>query len=360
MELNPATLAIIYTRNAANGIILVGIASGKVIEVPLHLVDITTIRRVSNTKFALIASSTNTPAAIYTADIQKFARTLLKQSTSIFVDPSIFSPAQHITFPRTQGNDPTGIAHAIIVVPHNPSFSAPAGSKPPLIVQIHGGPNAHTRLGLNLTTQYWTSRGYAYAHVNYTGSTGYGRAYQESLNGAWGIKDVDDAASCVVFLVEKGLVDGSRVGIVGKSSGGYTVLQALIHYPALFAAGSSNYGIGNLKTLAAGSHKFESHYGTALLYPRDASAEEREKIDRERSPCFYADKIESPLLLLQGAEDKVVPLEQSVEMEKVMRERGKDVKLVIFEGEGHGLRRRENVKRAIEEEEDLWKRTLLK
>lgn len=150
------------------------------------------------------------------------------------------------------------------------------------------------------------------------------------------------------------------MGIVGKSSGGYTVLQALIHYPALFAAGSSNYGIGNLKTLAAGSHKFESHYGTALLYPRDASAEEREKIDRERSPCFYADKIESPLLLLQGAEDKVVPLEQSVEMEKVMRERGKDVKLVIFEGEGHGLRRRENVKRAIEEEEDLWKRTLLK
>jgi dipeptidyl aminopeptidase/acylaminoacyl peptidase len=212
---------------------------------------------------------------------------------------------------------------------------------------------------LNLTAQYWTSRGYAYVHVNYAGSTGYGRAYQESLNYFWGIKDVDDSASCVDYLAGKGLVDGAKVGIVGCSSGGYTVLQSLVTYPKLYAAGNSSYGIGNLKLLETGTHKFESHYLFGLLFPEWTSKEEQDRIYSERSPAQHAAKIESPLLLLHGEEDRVVPIDQTIEMEKILREGGRDVHLVVFKGEGHGFRMQENVKKATEEEEKLWRRTLV-
>jgi dipeptidyl aminopeptidase/acylaminoacyl peptidase len=343
--------------------LVVGIASNHVIELPSNLVDIfgTAVCRVSNTQFAVIGAEATSPRALYLIDINKpKEKTLLRSSTAIPLDPSIFSKPQHISFPRTKGKNLEGLSHATFTPPHNPSYSAPSNSKPPLIVSIHGGPTANAPPGLNPTAQYWTSRGYAYVHVDYAGSTGYGRAYRESLNYYWGIKDVDDAASCVDYLAEKGLVDRTKVGITGGSAGGYTVLQSMVTYPTLYAAGNSLYGIGNLKLLASGTHKFESHYLFALLFPEGTSEEEQEKIYRERSPCQHVEKIEIPLLLLQGDEDHVVPLDQAVEMEKILREGGKDVTLVIFKGEGHGFRMQESVKRATEEEEKLWKSTLLK
>jgi dipeptidyl aminopeptidase/acylaminoacyl peptidase len=170
---------------------------------------------------------------------------------------------------------------------------------------------------------------------------------------------VDDSASCVAHLAKSGLVDGTKAGIVGESAGGYGVLQSLVTFPRIWAAGNSLYGIGNLKALAMDTHKFESHYLYSLIFPEGASEEEKERVYRDRSPCLHADKIESPLLLLQGADDRVVPLEQSVEMERVMKKDGKDVKLVVFEGEGHGFRMQKNVRASILEEEKLWRRTLL-
>ncbi len=133
----------------------------------------------------------------------------------------------------------------------------------------------------------------------------------------------------------------------------------MVTYPKIFAAGCSLFGVGNLKALDDDTHKFESHYLFDLLFRGSTPDEEREKIYRERSPCFHADKIESPLVMLQGDADKVVPLEQATEMERVMKKNGADVKLVVFEGEGHGFKMQENIKRSIEQEEALWKRTLL-
>jgi len=226
-------------------------------------------------------------------------------------------------------------------------------------VNVHGGPTGNSTLGLSLTTQYWTSRGYAYVLVNYAGSTGYGRRYWESLNYSWGIKDIDDSASCVAYLASEGLVDGSKVGIVGGSAGGYTVLKSLVSYPTLYAAGNSLYGVSDLQQLAEGTHKFESHYLYALLFKPDATEEEKAKIYHDRSPLFHTDKVERPLLLLQGNIDRVVPIAQALEMEKGVRENGGDVKLVIMKGEGHGFRMQKHIIRATEEEETLWRRTLL-
>ncbi|KAJ5191726.1 uncharacterized protein N7498_010711 [Penicillium cinerascens] len=360
--LTPTQLVVSSTKLATDALLLIDLQTSKVLEFSLGLVDIplNSIRKISSTEFVVIGSTVTSPSALYLVDISKPSeKVLLKSSTAIPLSPSIYSIAKHITFPRTQGKETGGVAHAIFNPPHNPSYTPIPKTKPPVIVSIHGGPTGHDAPGLNLGTQYWTSRGYAYVHVNYLGSTGYGRKYREALNYSWGIKDIDDSASCVAYLAEQGLVDSTKAGIVGGSAGGYTVLQSLVHFPKLWAGGTSMCGVANLKSLMMMTHKFESHYLFALLFPEDTPEEEKEKVYRERSPVFHVEKIENPLLILQGDEDRVVPLDQAEEMTRGLKSGGKDVKLVVFQGEGHGLRMQENVKTAILEEEELWRRTLL-
>lgn len=331
-------------------------------ELPVGLVSIEfcALAKVSDKEFAVIGGSLDAPIGLYLVNITKpTEKKLLKSSTDADLPTTVFSAAQTIEFPRTQGADRNGNSHAVFIPPKNPDFEAPSGSKPPLIVFIHGGPTSHTSPALSLHAQYFTSRGYAYCYVNYAGSTGYGRKYRELLDYNWGLKDCEDTVSCVDYLATKGMIDGSKVGITGRSSGGYTVLQAMCTFPKAFAAGNSLFGIGNLRSLAADTHKFESHYLFALLFPEGTPKEEQEKIYDDRSPCLHAKNIERPLLLLQGDQDRVVPPEQAFEMEKILKEKGADVKLVLFEGEGHGFKMKENLQRAIEEEEGLWKRTLL-
>ena len=341
---------------------MVGIQSGHPVYVPMDLVEVqyASVRRISDSKFAVVGSDTVAPAALYTLDMKTRAHDILRSTTSVSLPLTIFSKSRAISFPRTYGQHKTSLAHAIFTPPYNPDYTPVPGTKPPLIVYAHGGPTSSVSPGFSLAHQYWTSRGYAYVCVNYTGSLGYGRAYTESLNSFWGIKDVDDCASCVAYLVEQGVIDGSKVGITGQSAGGYTVLQALCTYPDLFVAGNSLYGISNLALLAEGTHKFESHYLFPLIFTKSTTLAEREKILYDRSPCHHAERIKSPLLLLQGLLDKVVPLDQALAMEKVLKEGGKDIKLVTFEGEGHGFRKEESIKRATEEEEQLWKRTLVR
>ncbi len=318
------------------------------------------VKKVSEKEIAVIGGTLNAPRALYLIDITNpKEKKLLKSSTDAELPTSVFSPAQTIEFPRTHGSDLKSTSHALFIPPKNPDFAAPDGSKPPLIIWIHGGPTSHVSPGLSLAAQYYTSRGYAYCYVNYAGSTGYGRKYREELDYNWGLKDCEDTVSCIDYLAGKGLIDGSKVGISGGSAGGYTTLQGMCTFPKAFAAGNSLYGVGNLKSLAADTHKFESHYLFALLFPDTATEEEQEKVYYDRSPCFHAKNIERPLLLLQGDIDKVVPPEQAEEMEKLLREKGADVKLVIFEGEGHGFKMKDHLQKAIEEEEALWKRTLL-
>jgi dipeptidyl aminopeptidase/acylaminoacyl peptidase len=345
----------VFTKNAIDGIALYDLTTKSFVELPLELVEMQRngIRRVSDTEFALIAVAVDSPKSLYLVDVTKPSdKELLRASADIDVPASIFSKAETITFPRTHGQELGTSSYAMYCPPYNPDFEAPAQSKPPLIVWIHGGPTSRAGAGLDMqglqATQYFTSRGYAFVSTNYAGSTGYGRAYRDSLNFSWGIKDVEDSISCIDYL-----------GIAGQSSGGYTVLQAMCTCPKVFAAGCSLFGIGNLKTICEDTHKFESHYGFALLFPPEATEEEQEKVFYDRSPCFHCDKIERPLVLLQGDQDEVVPIGQAEEMEKVLKAKGADVKLVVFKGEGHGWAVKESVKRTIEEMEALWKRTLL-
>ncbi|KAH7403883.1 Alpha/Beta hydrolase protein [Cadophora sp. MPI-SDFR-AT-0126] len=360
MDVN--TVVVTYNRDATNGLLKYDLAKKSIQELPtgLNTIDQCAMSRVSDTEFVVIGATLTAPAALYLIDITKPAeKKLLKTSINVPLPTEIFSQAQTITFPRTHGDIGTP-SHAVFIPPQNPDFEAPAGSKPPLIVFSHGGPTSHVSPGLSIKAQYFTSRGYAYCYPNYAGSTGYGRDYRAQLDHYWGVKDVEDTISCVEYLASQNLIDGTKVGISGQSSGGYTTIQALCSYPTFFAAGVSHFGIGNLKALFEDDpHKFESHYGIALVFPEAASDEEKEKILFERSPCLHADRIESPLLLLQGDIDRVVPLEQSAEMERILKGKGADVQMVVFKGEGHGFKMRDNMKKAIEEEEAMWRRTLV-
>ena len=193
--------------------------------------------------------------------------------------------------------------------------------------------------------QYWTSRGFAVLDVNYGGSTGYGRAYRERLNSQWGIVDVDDCVSAVQYVIDQGKADASRVAITGGSAGGYTTLCALT-FRDCFTAGSSYYGVSDLEALVRDTHKFESRYLDRLIGPYP----ERKDLYDQRSPIYFTDRLSCPLILFQGLEDKVVPPNQAEKMFDAVKTKGLPVAYVAFEGEQHGFRRPENIKRVLDNE----------
>ena len=181
--------------------------------------------------------------------------------------------------------------------------------------------------------------------MNYGGSSGYGRAYRQRLNGQWGIVDVDDCVNGARYLAEHGYVDSNRLAIRGGSAGGYTTLSALT-FRDVFKAGASYYGISDLEAMTRDTHKFESRYLDSLIGPYP---EARNRY-RERSPIHFTDHLSCPLILFQGLEDKVVPPNQAEMMVDALRAKGLPVAYVAFEGEQHGFRRSENIQRSLEAE----------
>ena len=248
-----------------------------------------------------------------------------------------FSIPEAIEFPTTNGLT----AHAFSYAPHNPDFTPPPGEKPPLLVISHGGPTAAASSSLSLLVQYWTSRGFGVLDVNYGGSTGYGRAYRLRLNGQWGVVDVDDCTNGALYLAEQGKADRARLAIRGGSAGGYTTLAALA-FRDVFRAGASYYGVSDIEALAQDTHKFESRYDQSLVGARE--------LYRQRSPIHAVDRLTAPVIFLQGSEDKVVPPNQAERMVDALRKKGVPVCYLLFEGEQHGFRKAENIKRSLDAE----------
>nr|MBC8271813.1 S9 family peptidase [Gammaproteobacteria bacterium] len=214
---------------------------------------------------------------------------------------------------------------------------------PPLVVMMHGGPTGATHSVLNLKTQFWTSRGFAVLDLNYRGSTGYGREYRDRLFKQWGIVDVEDADYGARYLVQQGKADGDRLAIRGGSAGGYTTLSALT-FTETFKAGASHFGVGDLEALAKDTHKFEARYLDSMIgaYPQEIETYQA------RSPINHVDQMASPCIFFQGLEDKVVPPNQAETMVAALTEKGVPVAYVPFEGEQHGFRIAENIKRCLD------------
>jgi dipeptidyl aminopeptidase/acylaminoacyl peptidase len=314
--------------------------TGKLEPIDTPYNDLAGLRSAGNALLFTAGSATE-PAAVIRLDLATRKPEVLRRSSSVQVDPGYLSVPEAVEFPTEGGTT----AHAFFYRPHNRDYAAPPGERPPLIVRSHGGPTSATSAVLRLEYRFWTSRGIAVLDVNYGGSTGYGRAYRERLNGRWGIVDVDDCVNGARALVERGLVDGNRVAIRGGSAGGYTTLAALT-FRNFFKAGASHYGVSDLEALARETHKFESRYLDGLIGPYP----ERRDLYRERSPIHFTDRLACPVILFQGLEDKVVPPNQAELMVAALRAKNVPVAYVPFEGEQHGFRRAENIKRSLDGE----------
>jgi len=298
--------------------------------------------------FAALISRTDAAPAVMRIGKRGFAR--LSPPPPADIPQAFISKGAMRAFRRPDGQTVYGIHYA----PRNPDYRGPRSAAPPALVLAHGGPTSMTDAGLKVRVQFYTSRGFAVFDVNYSGSTGYGRAYRARLDGAWGIADVADCVAAARHLAKAGLADGARIAIAGGSAGGYTTLMALATTD-VFAAGSSHYGISDLALLQAHTHKFEVGYlhrlmGTTPGRWQDTFA--------ARSPLNLIGGIRSPLILFQGLDDKVVPPEQSRLMVEKLRARGIDVAYHEFAGEGHGFRKAETIIAVLEAELAFLRRAL--
>ena len=329
-----------YSKNANDYLATLDIETKTLRDIELPFSAISQLRVAADRVVFIGASSTET-SAVVALDMLTKQFEVVRRSRETAVDAGYLSEARAIEFPTERGLR----AHGYFYAPKNRDFVAPANETPPLLVMSHGGPTSSSSGSLKYSIQYWTSRGIAVLDVNYGGSSGYGRAYRERLNGNWGIVDVDDCANGARYLAERGEVDGKRLAIRGGSAGGYTTLCALT-FRDVFKAGASHYGISDLEALAKDTHKFESRYLDRLIGPYP----DRRDLYVERSPIHFTDRLNCPMIIFQGLEDKVVPPNQAEKMVEAVRAKKLPVAYLTFEGEQHGFRKAENIKRVLEAE----------
>ncbi|MGH6956607.1 MAG: alpha/beta hydrolase family protein, partial [Caulobacteraceae bacterium] len=342
---------IVATCRGAEGERLLAIdrASGAARPIALPVVSLTSLQRLDETHVAAIAHSALETSTLVVIDVAHGGFETLRRPSPATVPAACISRAEPIAYASAGGRT----AHALFYPPANGDYTAPSGEKPPLIVQAHGGPTGSASGAFSLANQFWTSRGFALVDVDYGGSSGYGRAYRELLKGRWGIVDVEDVIAAARFLAKAGRVDPRRIAIHGGSAGGFTVLAALSQSD-LFAAGTDFYGVADLGALARDTHKFESRYLDGLIGPWPAAKATYDA----RSPINHLKSFTAPLLILQGAEDPIVPPNQAVMIRDALKTRGTPVAYLEFPGEGHGFRRAETIVRAKEAELSFYGRML--
>ena len=293
---------------------------------------------VAGSRVLLSGNSSSTAPGVWCVDVDSGEIEVVAGATPS--DPSWMPPASEILVDGAHGP-----VHAFAYEPVNPSTAAADDELPPYIVLVHGGPTAHVTGAASAAIAFWTSRGIGVLDVNYGGSTGYGRAYRERLDGGWGVVDVDDVIAAARGLADAGLADPDRIAIRGGSAGGWTVLSSLVR-GGTFAAGISRYGVADLRMLSEHSHDFEAHYIEGLVGPLP----DTEAVYIDRSPLTHVDRIDVPVLLMQGAEDRVVPPSQSEAIRDALAQRGVEHEYVLYPGEGHGFRASETIVDALERE----------
>ena len=317
-----------------------GSNSTQTIKIPFSEVSYVTASPDGGSILFIGASPTREPAVVRLELATEMCETVYSPS-EVNVEPGYLSSPQHIVFPTTEN----GAAHTYYYAPTNQDFAAPDGELPPLVTVCHGGPTSASGTGLDLSTHYWTSRGFAVVDVNYRGSSGYGKVYRDALKGKWGIYDTDDCIAAAQHLIDQGLVDKDRVIIRGGSAGGYTTINALTFHD-FFAAGAALYGIADLMVFIGDTHKYESRYLESLVGPYPAEAQRY----HDRSAINFMDQLATPMIILQGLEDEIVPPSQAEIMVDALESKGLPYAYIGFPGEQHGFRQAANIIRAQEAE----------
>jgi dipeptidyl aminopeptidase/acylaminoacyl peptidase len=315
--------------------------------------------RLDDSRVLGVFSGSLNTESLWILDVENpMANKIIRKSQEHQISDSWFSRPELLGV--SSKGSPARTVYGFLWMPRNPHWTAEDGALPPLIIATHGGPTGHYGPGLNLRTQYFTSRGYAVFFLNYHGSTGHGRAYRQALWGNWGTIDSDDAVEVADYLVSAGRVRKGSIGCTGLSAGGYHTLTSVTRHPHVYAGAVDVSGICDLVTFNNGTHKLEWNYADALVVDRDDATEE-EKVARyrERSALYHTDKIETPLLILHGKEDTVVPMNQATDVYEALKNQGKDVKLVKVDNDGHVLAKPRSAKIWLDEEEKWWRKTLV-
>lgn len=328
----------------ADGVHVIGDPRGDrlSIDVPTPYTSIKSLRR-SGDRITFVGASFDRASEVVQLDGDRLE--VLRAARPLGYDAAFLPEPEFVTFATADDQ----VAHALYYRPAHPEVELPPGERPPLLVMIHGGPTsaAPRQFSAGYGHRFWTSRGIAVADIDYRGSTGYGRSYRNLLREQWCVADVDDAVAVTRYLVDRGDVDGERLLIRGGSAGGTTTLLALAMHD-IFAAGANYFGVTDLVALMSDDHKFESQYSVGLIGRWPEMAERY----AARSPINQAAALSSPLIVLQGEDDTVVPPSHSERIVAAVREKGLPVAAIFFEGEGHGFRQARNIARAVEAE--LW------
>jgi dipeptidyl aminopeptidase/acylaminoacyl peptidase len=329
-----------YRKQGRDRLGLLDLEAGRLTDLPIPYTSLKPYLRAVGDRLAFIGASPTTSSAVATLHAPT-SRLDVLAGAEVSLDPAWVSVPRPIEFPTRDGQT----AHALYYPPTNPEVSGPTAARPPLLVQAHPGPTADAKARLDLRIQFFTSRGFAVVEVNYAGSTGYGRGYRERLTGQWGVADVADCLDAARSLIQAREVDGRRLVISGESAGGFTALCALAS-EEFFAVGASRFGIADLETFRQQAPKFQAHELDRLVGPYPEAA----ATYRARSPLHLVDRIIRPVLLVHGLEDTVVPPMQAQVMAEALERRGVRHLLLAIPGEGHGFRRSESIRRALEVE----------
>jgi dipeptidyl aminopeptidase/acylaminoacyl peptidase len=313
---------------------VVDLKSGTGRELDLPYVEFSHLTRVDSQHVAAVVGQAKSLASIVSIDLASGKASTLRSAGDSPLQGDSISSAVPIDFPSAHGRT----AHAFYYAPTNPRYRPEPGDLPPLLALVHGGPTSQASPALRSSVQFWTSRGIAVVDVDYGGSSGYGRAYRQALNGSWGVVDVEDVIAAVRFLVGTQRADTMRTAISGGSAGGYTVLVAL-STSDVFHAGTDRFGVSDMTALARDTHKFESRYVDSLIGPLP----EAQAVYDSRSPLNHLAGFRVPVLVLQGADDPVVPPNQSQRIVDALRARHVPVAYILYPGESHGFRKPETI-----------------
>jgi len=222
--------------------------------------------------------------------------------------------------------------------------------KPPLLVRAHSGPTSCFDGSYNSEVQYWTSKGFFVAEVNYGGSSGFGRAYRERLRYKWGIVDSYDCKALALELIKSNLVDSDKVVIFGNSAGGLTALNCLL-YGSIFKAAICKYPVIDLKDMHYNTHRFEKDYLNSLV--GNYSKNHDNYINR--SPINQINKIKKPILLFHGKKDRVISYKQTLKIKEILIQNNKYSEVMFFENEGHGFKNIENKEVVMQKSQEFLK-----
>jgi len=332
-----------YIENGVSYLASINLHTGVLEKIDMPYTDIQDLRMAAGC-ILLIAGSPRTPLEIVKIRWTGVAKNV--EGNVLATSITNMPPSTYLSVPNSiHFASGSSTIHGFYYPPVNPDYITSSSAKPPLIVISHGGPTGMASSTFKLSTQYWTTRGFAVLDVNYRGSTGFGRVYQDALKGNWGIVDVEDCVNGACYAVEHGLADPTQLIMRGSSAGGFTTLSALAFYD-VFKAGAIYYGVSDLQAIDHDSHKFESHYNSYLIAPAPLCNQRY----LERSPIHHVDRLNTPMIFFQGLDDAVVPPQQSESIVNALKGRGIEVDYVTFAGEGHGFRKASTIQCALEKE----------